>query len=604
METGIRKRCEIPAEDTWALEDIFETDEAWEEACEVLEKEIEGYGERKEGFLKDADSLYEAMKFRDRVEELFSDIYCYAIQKSDQDTADSKYQGFRQKAQSLYVALGSASAFMDVGLLQAGWETLEGYVREKPELSIYVRVWEQLFRRKEHTLSGEMEELLAETGTLAEAPGNIFTVFNNADLKFPSIQDGSGNTFEVTHATYASLLESRDRQIRKAAYESLYSTYEGYENTMAAMLQANVKQAVFYGRMRKFSSSRAYYLSDANVPEEVYDSLIEAVHENLDSMYRYVELRKKVLGIKHLHMYDVYAPLVEDYEKEYSFEEAKKIALLALEPMGDEYLEILREGFENRWIDVYPNQGKRSGAYSNSTYSVHPYVLLNYQGTLDQVSTLVHEMGHALHSYFSNKNQPFCTADYRIFVAEVASTCNEALLSHYLLEHAENNREKAYILNHYLDTFKGTLFRQTMFAEFERNIHRMAESGKALTAEVLRREYRRLNQLYFGPEMEMDSYIELEWARIPHFYNPFYVYQYATGFSAAIALSQRILTRGPLAVKDYMKFLKGGNEKDPIDMLLVAGVDMREKEPVSQALSVFDSLVNQLEKLVVSFKKN
>ena len=604
MEKGSRRREEIPVEDTWALEDIFQTDEAWEQACRKLQSEIGHYETLKGTFLESADSLYKALKFNDKIEEMLTDIYCYAMQKSDQDTANQTYQAYCQKAQSLYVSVKSASSFMEVEMLKAGEDTFRQYEKENPKLKEYRRVLEQLFRQKEHTLSEEMEQMLAEVSALSEAPKNIFAVFNNADLKFHSVKNEEGKKLALTHATFGPLMESRDRKVRKAAYKSLYHAYEGFENTLAAALNANVKQAVFYSRARHFSSSRAYYLWDANVPETVYDNLIEAVHENMPSMYRYVSLRKKVLGVKKLHMYDVYVPLVSGYERQYSFKEAKKLAVEALSPMGEEYLSVLKEGFENRWIDVYANEGKRSGAYSNSTYGTHPYVLLNYQGTLDHVSTLVHEMGHAIHSWFSNHNQPFCTADYRIFVAEVASTCNEALFNHYMLEHAESREEKAYILNHYLDTFKGTLFRQTMFAEFERDIHRMAERGEALTAERLKDHYLHLNQQYFGPEMKMDSHIAMEWARIPHFYSPFYVYQYATGFSAAVALSKKILTEGEKAVKDYMKFLKGGNSLDPIDMLKVAGVNMEEKKPVEEALSVFDKMVVQLENLVDSFKKN
>ena len=465
------------------------------------------------------------------------------------------------------------------------------------ELERYRRYLTDLRRRKDHVLSAEEEKLMASTGEMAQAPHKIYSMLADADMKFPDAVDGEGKKYSLSQGTFVPYQESGDRQLRKSAYENLYDGFAGLKNTAAGLLDAQNKQLKFFAEARKYDSAFEASLDSNNVPTSVYLNLIDAVHMNFDKMHRYVRLRKKLLGVEDLHFYDIYAPLVKDVDKKIPYEQAKETVYDALAPLGEEYRKILREGFDNRWIDVYQNQGKRSGAYSAGA-AVHPYVLLNYSGTLDSQFTLAHEMGHALHSYLSNKNQNPIDANYVIFVAEVASTCNEALLMEYLLAKTTDKRERAYLINHFLEQFKGTLFRQTMFAEFELNIGNMVREGKTLTADMLCQEYKRLNELYFGADMVVDDRIAVEWARIPHFYYDYYVFQYATGYSAAIALSRRILKEGEPAVKDYIKFLSGGCSKDPISLLKDAGVDMNSVEPVNQALALFDSLLDEMEALM------
>lgn len=598
MSDQLRKRSEIKIEDTWKLEDYFETDELWKEACGVLEKRVSEY-QKYCGHLSDsADTLYECLQFDDALCIQLEKVYCYAYQKQDQDTAEGIYQEFYGRAYELYTNMVTESSFISVEIAAMGREKIQSMFEEKPELRLYERALDQILRKEKYIRSDVEEKLLAQAGAVTGAAGDIFKMFNNADIQFDPAMDSQGESHVVTQGTFTHLLKSKDRVLRKSAYESVYQAYEKYRNTLAAMYQANLKEHSFYARTRGYDSPMHYSLFSNNIPVEVYEQLVESVREALPVMYRYVELRKKMLGVEDLSLYDVYVPVAEAPEKSYSFEEAKEIVYEALKPMGKEYLDVLKEGFENRWIDVYENKGKRTGAYSASTYNVHPYVLMNYNGSLNAVSTLAHEMGHALHSWFSNHNQPYCYASYRIFVAEVASTCNEALLNHYLLEHAQSREEKAYIINNYLDCFKGTIFRQTMFAEFEKRTHEKVWKGETLTADKLCELYQQLNEDYFGPQMKIDSYIGMEWARIPHFYTPFYVYQYATGFAAAIALSSRILKLGEEAVIDYMKFLKGGSSMDPIDLLKMAGVDMTSKEPVREAMKVFSGLIGELEELL------
>jgi oligoendopeptidase F len=476
-------------------------------------------------------------------------------------------------------------------------EQLDAFYAEYPALERYRRMLTNTRRRKAHTLSAAEEKLLAAAGEMSGAPDTIYGAFANADLTFPDAIDSQGNAHPVSQGTFVACEESADRVLRKSAYESLYHAFAAHKNSVAAMLDAENKSRKFYAEARKYPSAFEAALDRTNVPTSVYLNLIEAVHQNLDKMHRYVSLRKKLLGVDKLHFYDIYTPLLADVDKKIPFAEAKQTVYDALAPLGEDYRKILKEGFENRWIDVYQNVGKRSGAYSAGA-AVHPYVLLNYTGTLDSQFTLAHEMGHALHSYLSNKHQNPVDANYVIFVAEVASTCNEALLMEYLLGKTTDKKERAYLINHFLDQFKGTLYRQTMFAEFELNIGKMVAEGKTLTADVLCEEYNRLNKLYYGPDMEVDDEIAMEWARIPHFYSNYYVFQYATGYSAAIALSRRILTEGESAVQDYLGFLSGGCSKSPIDLLKGAGVDMTAPEPVDQALKLFGELIDEMEALM------
>ena len=528
---------------------------------------------------------------------LGGDLGNYAARQNDSDTRVGKYQTMMGKFMTAYVAYNSAASFETPELLAIAPETLEGFYKARPELERYRRHIENATRRREHVLSAAEEKLLAAAGDLADTPSNVFGMFENADLTFPDAVDSQGNRLPLSQGTFVSYEESSDRGLRKSAYENLYHTLGSFRNTSAAMLNGQMKQLQFFADARKYDSARQASLDATNVPESVYDNLIEAVHNNMDKMHRYVALRKKLLGVDELHFYDVYTPLLSEDRAKIPFAQAKETVYEALAPMGDYYRSILKEGFDNRWIDVYQNEGKRSGAYSAGA-SVHPYVLLNYSGTLDSQFTLAHEMGHALHSYLSTKNQAPLDANYVIFVAEVASTCNEALLMEHLLAKTTDKKERAYLINHFLDQFKGTLYRQTMFAEFERNIGRMTQEGTPLTADVLCAEYKRLNQEYYGPDMVVDDEIAMEWARIPHFYYNYYVFQYATGYSAAIALSRRILREGEPAVKDYLNFLSGGCSKTPIDLLKGAGVDMTTPEPVNQALELFGTLLDEMEQLM------
>ncbi len=594
----IKQRESVNIEDTWALEDIFATDDLWRSAVEWVGGKLPEY-ERFKGKLSDsAEMLYRCLELDDEVGQVLEKIGCYARQKSDQDTTVTEYQDLAGRAEDLYIQAAQASSFIRAEITHMGEETVNRMTEAYGPLQKYRRLFTVMFREKEHTLSDQEEVLLAAAGLMSDGASNAFRMFNNADLKFAPVTDRNGEELPLTHGTYIAYMQNSDRDVRRQAYDHMYDAYRAYENTLAALFAANVKQHVFYSRARKYPSSMAYALSGSAVPVQVYDTLIDTTHAFLPAMYRYVKLRKKRLGVERLHMYDVYVPLCEASSRQYSFEEAKEIVAQALAPMGEEYLSVLRQGFENRWIDVYENRGKRSGAYSSGPYGVHPYVLLNYNGTLDHVFTLAHEMGHAIHSYYSDRAQPCCYAGYHIFVAEVASTCNEALLTHYMLEHAKDQKEKAYIINHYLDSFKGTMFRQTMFAEFEKIAHGLTEAGETLTAERLCSVYHDLNGLYFGKEMELDDRIDMEWARIPHFYTPFYVYQYSTGFAAATAISRKILNGAEGIVERYKQFLSGGSSMDCIDLLKLCGVDMTGPKPVRDALTVFEEYLEKLEQLL------
>lgn len=591
-------RSEIAEADKWALEDLFLTDADWEAAVKQLEEQLaqlKGYAGKVSA---SADALYAYLTLADETENLFEKVLVYSNEKMHEDMGNSTYQGYAAQAQAAATRLSAAEAFFEPELLAMEESRLQGFLKEDPKLEKYRLLIDRIWRRKEHTLSAAGEEILAKTYEMATAPDDIFSMFNDADAKFGTIRDENGKEVELTHGRFGGFMESSDRRVRKEAFEALYQTYDQFKNTLAATYSANVKKAKFYADVRKYPSALAAALAPGNIPTEVYDNLIETVHRFLPAMYRYVALRKRTLGVEELHMYDVYVPLVADQTKKIPFAEAKEIVKRGLAPMGEEYVSHLEEGFDHRWIDVYENRGKRSGAYSWGAYGTHPYVLLNYQGKLDDVFTLAHEMGHALHSWYSNANQPYVYSGYLIFVAEVASTCNESLLMQYLLKESKDKKEKAYLLNHFIDQFKGTLFRQTMFAEFEKITHEMYAKGESLTAERLCAVYMDLNRKYFGEEMVSDPQIALEWARIPHFYTEFYVYQYATGFSCAIALSKRILEMGEAGVADYMKFLKGGCSKDPIELLKMAGVDISTPKPVEDALQLFEELVSELEELL------
>ena len=594
----VKDRKDIDVKDTWNLESIYANNELWEEDYAALEKDAAEFAKLKGAIEADVSKIPAVLDAYYGLHRRLSKLSVYARMRFDQDTADSTYQTMAAKIGSLGVKIGAASAFVEPEILSYSKEQLEAAEKENERTAYYGRKIEEMLRGQEHTLDAEKEELLAAAGDMAEAPDDIFGVLMNADMKYPDIVLEDGTHLPLTNSTYISYMESPDRAVREGAFKTLYGQIASLKNTFAAIYRGNLKQAKFYAQSRKYSSARAMYLADSNVPESVYDNLLSAVHEALPMMYRYVAIRKKVLGVDKLHMYDVYTPIVAAQNQTYEFEQAKQMVLEALKPMGEDYLSHAREGLENRWIDIYPNKGKKGGAYSWGCYDSQPFILLNYTKNLDSVFTLIHEMGHSIHSYYSRTAQDYAYSDYKIFVAEVASTCNECLLMHDLLEKTTDKEQRKYLLNHYLDSFKGTLFRQTMFAEFEKNAHEYCAQGKPLTAEALSQMYLELNQKYFGPDMEKDEEIAYEWMRIPHFYTPFYVYQYATGYSAAVALSAKILKEGKPAVDAYMGFLKGGESKDPIDLLKMAGVDMTTEKPVADALALFGDLVTELETLV------
>lgn len=594
----VKDRKDIDVKDTWNLESIYANNELWEEEYAALEKEAEEFAKLKGAIEADVSKIPAVLDAYYGLHRRLSKLSVYARMRFDQDTTDSTYQTMSAKIGSLGVKIGAASAFVEPEILSYSKEQLEAAEKENERTAYYGRKIEEMLRGQEHTLDAEKEELLAAAGDMAEAPDDIFSVLMNADMKYPDIVLEDGTHLPLTNSTYISYMESPDRAVREGAFKTLYGQIASLKNTFAAIYRGNLKQAKFYAQSRKYSSARAMYLADSNVPESVYDNLLSAVHEALPMMYRYVAVRKKVLGVDKLHMYDVYTPIVAAQNQTYEFEQAKQMVLEALKPMGEDYLSHAREGLENRWIDIYPNKGKKGGAYSWGCYDSQPFILLNYTKNLDSVFTLIHEMGHSIHSYYSITAQDYAYSDYKIFVAEVASTCNECLLMHDLLKKTTDKEQRKYLLNHYLDSFKGTLFRQTMFAEFEKTAHDYCAQGKPLTAEALSQMYLELNQKYFGPDMEKDEEIAYEWMRIPHFYTPFYVYQYATGYSAAVALSAKILKEGKPAVDAYMSFLKGGESKDPIDLLKMAGVDMTTEKPVADALALFGELVTELETLV------
>ena len=598
MAKEILKRSEVPEEFTWNLKDIFESDEAWLAEYEALKELPEKVAAFRGKLGESAANLLEFFKEDDELNVRLEMLYGYASCKCDQDTANSTYQDFRGKAMSVIVAISSAGAYASPEIMAIPEETLNRFYEEEPELETYRRSIYSVRRRAEHILSPECEAILSAAGEMSEAPQTISSTFENADLKFPSVTDKEGNTYPLTGGSFVPLLESPDQEFRKQVFETYYNRLGEFKNTVAATLDAQFKQLRFFAETRKYPSTLAASLDRTEVPTEVYTNLIEAVHANLDKMYRYVALRKKMLGVEELHMYDVYTPIVADAAEEIPFEQAKETVLEALHVLGDDYVALLKEGFENRWIDVYENEGKRGGAYSSGNSWPHPYVLLNHKDNLDSQFTLAHEMGHALHSYHSCKYQPVSTSGYVIFVAEVASTCNEVLLMRHLLKKTTDKRQRAYLINHFLDQFKGTIYRQTMFAEFELEMGRMAENGESLTADALSAKYHELNKLYFGPDMISDDGIALEWARIPHFFYNYYVFQYATGFSAAVAIANRILAEGEPAVADYKKFLSGGSSTDPISLLKIAGVDMSTPDPINSALKLFDELLDEMESLV------
>ncbi|MEK0312868.1 oligoendopeptidase F [Cohnella sp. 56] len=592
----VPKRSEVPAGHRWHLEDIYASQAEWDREYAQARSQI-GEIASYQGKLVDAAAISDCFAKDDELSLLTERLYVYANMRSHEDMADSKYQALSEKAKKLSVEAGEATSFITPEILSLSEEKLKAIIADPSVKPTYRRTLEEMLRQKPHTLSKSEESLLAQVGNLSQGPSTIYGMMNNADMKFPKVKNDKGEEVELTHGRYIQFLESRDRSVREAAFKAVYDTYGKWRNTLAATFNANVTKNLFYANARHYPSALEMSLFGDNIPVSVYDNLIATIHKHLPLMHRYMELRKKLLKVDELHMYDLFAPLVEEFDMDIDYEDAKKTVYDSLKPLGDSYRKVLQEGFDGGWIDVYENEGKRSGAYSWGAYGTHPYVLLNHKDNLNSMFTLAHEMGHALHSYYSDESNEYRDAQYTIFLAEVASTLNEALLMDYLLDKSTNPKEKMYLLTYYADQFRTTVFRQTMFAEFEKIVHAKAESGEPLTPEELSAIYYDLNVKYYGEGMVVDKDIAMEWARIPHFYTSFYVYKYATGFSAATSFAKQILSEGQPAVDRYLGFLKSGGNDYSINILKKAGVDMSTPEPIEQALSVFEGLIEQMEKL-------
>lgn len=598
-EQTLPLRQEVPEHLTWDLTTIYKSDEEWESAFKEIQQLVTESGQYQGKLGESSETLLAALRFRDTLFDKASNLYVYAHLKMDQDTANPTYQSLHSRAGSLISQLMAAVSYFDPEILSIDEVKLAGFLEENADLRLYEHLLDELSISRPYILSEKEEALLASAGEVLGSSSDTFNTLNNADIKFPTIKNEDGESVEITHGRYGKLLESKDRSVREAAFKGVYQVYEGLKNTLASTLSGQVKKSNFYARVRGYKSAREAALSGNHIPEEVYDSLLESVNNNLPLLHRYVKLRQQLLGIEDLRMYDLYTPLSNDVDLNFTYEEAKEVVLEGLKPLGEEYQAILKEAFDSRWIDVTENKGKRSGAYSSGAYSTSPYILLNWQDNIDNVFTLAHELGHSVHSYYTRNNQPFIYGDYSIFLAEVASTTNENLLTDYLLKKYDDPKIRAYLLNHYLDGFKGTVFRQSQFAEFEHKIHQADQGGEALTADYLTETYADINKKFYGTEvMHYDKEIGYEWSRIPHFYMNYYVFQYATGFSAASALSQKILDEGQSAVDDYIAYLKAGNSDFPIDVLKKAGVDMTTSKPVDDALVVFEKRLTELEALV------
>lgn len=596
----ILTRSEVPTDLTWKLEDIFSSDEVWESEYKEVSELAEKADAFKGTFENGAQALYEALAYKDEVSERIYRLYTYSHMRYDQDTTNSHYQAMDSRIKTLLVKVSTGLSFMTPEILALDEAKLLNYVTEHEELSLYKQVLKEINEMRPHVLPAEQEALLAQVSEVTNASSETFSMLNNADLEFPSIKDENGDELELTHGRYTRFLESEDRRVREDAFHAMYGTYSKFRNTFASTLAGNVKRDNVNARIRNYSSARHAAMSDNQIPEQVYDNLVDTVNKNLNLLHRYVSLRKKVLGLDELHMWDLYTPLVKEAKMEIPYEEAKGIMLKSFAPLGEEYVSIATKGLENRWVDVVENKGKRSGAYSSGSYGTNPYVLMNWQDNVNNLFTLAHEFGHSLHSYYSRASQPFVYGNYSIFVAEVASTCNEALLNEHMLKTIEDEQKRIYLLNYWLEGFRGTVFRQTMFAEFEHLIHKMDQDGEALTADKLTEVYYELNKKYFGEDLVVDKEIGLEWARIPHFYYNYYVYQYSTGYSAAVALSNQILSEGQPAVDRYInQFLKAGCSDTPIEVLKKAGVDMTSAAPIEEACKVFEQKLNELEKLLL-----
>jgi oligoendopeptidase F len=595
---SIPKRNEIPEQFKWKLEDIYESNELWEKDFAEVKNFAVKLVDYKDKLGISADNLLKCMEANARINRLFEKVYVYAQMRSHEDSANGYYQGLADRTESLAVEVSSAGSFIVPEILSIPDDKLNSFIESNGELAFYKKYIDVIVRTKPHVLSASEEQIMAMSGEMANAPGNIYSMLNNADMKFPTIKDEKGQEVELTKGRFIQMLESTDRRVRKDAFDALYTSYKKQRNTLAALLNSQVKSNIFNAKVRKYNSARESYLFPDNVPEAVYDNLIKAMHDNMHLMHRYMKLRKEVLGLDELHMYDIYTTMVKEAKMDISFEEAVETVKKGVAVLGEKYSKDLEKGLTSGWIDVYENEGKRSGAYSWGCYDSHPYVLLNHSDTVNNMFTLAHEMGHALHSFYSDANQPYIYAQYKIFVAEVASTLNEALLMQYMLKNTTDKTKKMYLLNYYMEQFRTTVYRQTMFAEFEKLIHGKAEAGESLTADVLCQIYHDLNVKYYGPDMIVDELLDMEWSRIPHFYTSFYVYKYATGFSAATAIAHKITEEGQSAIDKYLEFLQSGGSDYPIELLKIAGVDMTTPEPINNALKVFEDLLNQMEELV------
>ena len=598
MARELPKRSEVKEEYTWDVSAMYASKAAWEADLKEVVTIVSDLAKLEGSVMASAEKLLTALELGARAEQKIDLAFNYAERLFDQDQKNTEHQAMSQKMYGVVTDYQSRTAFVVPEILAADKATLAQYFSEKKELELYRGLVDEILRTKEHVLSAEMEKLVAMTGEMAQTPEQVYSIINNADLIYPEIEDENGEKVRLSHGNFVPFEESGDRRVRKDAFEAFYSIYKQFAGTIAGLYNGQVKQQIFYAKARNYASTLEAAVDANNVPSKVYRNLVETVNANMDKMHRYVKLRKKCLGVDELHMYDVYTPMIADAAKKVSYDEAKETVLKALAPLGEDYVATVKEGFENRWIDVYENEGKRSGAYSAGAFGTHPYVLLNYNDTLDNMFTLAHEMGHAMHSWYSNANQPYIYSQYKIFVAEVASTCNEILLMEYLLANTTDKKERAYLLNHYLDSFKGTVYRQTMFAEFEMKSNQMAEAGESLNAENLCKLYYGLNQKYFGEDMVSDPQIAYEWARIPHFYYNFYVYQYATSFSAAVAIAHGILEEGAPAVERYKKFLSFGCSMSPVDLLKQVGINMEEPKPIQDALDVFGKVLDEIETLI------
>lgn len=590
-------RSEIETEYKWRLEDIFSSDETWEIAFNDIKRELPKLTLYEGKLGESSSTLLSALKLKNTIFLSLEKLYTYAHLRYDEDTTNTHYQGYYDRIISLNTEASSLTAYFLPELLSMNPKKLQSFINDNSELKLYQHLINKTISKRPYVLSQKEEALLAQASEVMKLPSTTFGILNNADLKFPAIIDEDGEEAEITHGRFIRFMESKNRQVRKDAFQSVYSTYNAFKNTFASTLNGVVKKQNFNARVRGYDSARHAALSNNYIPESVYDQLVSTVNDHLPLLHRYIDLRKRVLQVDKLHMYDLYTPLVEVTMK-VTYPKAQELLLEALKPLGTEYTDILQEAYDNRWVDVYENKGKRSGAYSSGSYETNPYILMNWQDNINNLFTLAHEFGHSIHSYYTRKTQPYVYGDYTIFVAEVASTCNEALLNDYLLKNTNNKQKRLYLLNHQLESYRGTVFRQTMFAEFEHAIHQKAQSGQALTPDVFTKMYYELNQKYYGNQIVIDDEIGMEWARIPHFYYNYYVYQYATGFSAAAALSRKILEEGELAVEMYKGFLKAGSSNYPIEILKEAGVDMTSPKPIEQALKVFDEILTEMETLI------